>query len=209
MITFLVPRLQICMTDRGPVNYTAPMQQIRNLGRSSLLALSLLSACAAADPITGSTPSHGAGNYTPSGVFGEFLTGRFASAQSDPNTATEEFLKGLAARPDDPELLQQAFLAALMSGRSEAVQLARQLPDNQIAALLLADQDVRAGNWQAAEARLNALPRQGLTQLLQPLLLAWTQAGAGNSDAALTTLGPFVERTALPRHFRAARGDDR
>src|ERR1019366_1794573 len=118
------------MTDRRPVNYTEPMQHVRNLGRSSLLALSLLSACAAADPLTSSTPSRGAGYYTPSGVFGEFLAGRFASAQSDPNTATEAFLKGLAAKPDDPELLQQAFLAAVMSGRSEAVQLARQLPDN-------------------------------------------------------------------------------
>jgi tetratricopeptide (TPR) repeat protein len=159
------------------------MQHLRTLGLGSLLALSLLSACAAAQQ----------GHYVPSGVFGDFLAGRFASAQSDPNIATDAFLKALAAKPDDPELLQQAFIASVMSGRSEAVQLAHQLPDNPVAQLLLADQDARSGNWAAAEQRFHALPQQGLTQLLQPLLVAWAQAGAGRTDAALATLRPFVE----------------
>jgi tetratricopeptide (TPR) repeat protein len=125
-------------------------------------------------------------------VFGDFLAGRFASSQSDPNTATDAFLKALAANPGDAELLQQAFIASVMSGRSEAVQLAHQLPDNPVGQLLLADQDARSGNWAAAEQRFQALPRQGLTQLLQPLLIAWAQAGAGHTDAALATLRPFV-----------------
>ena len=168
------------------------MQHLRTFGLSSLLALSLLSACAAADPLaSGPTPSQQA-RYVPSGVYGDFLAGRFASSQSDPNTATDAFLKALAANPGDPELLQQAFLASVMSGRSEAVQLAHQLPDNPVAQLLLADQDARSGNWAAAEQRFQALPKQGLTQLLQPLLVAWSQAGAGHTDAALGTLRPFV-----------------
>ena len=105
-----------------------------------------------------------------------------------------EFLHAaLAADPDDPELLQQAFLACLIAGRTEAVQLARQLPDSQAAQLLLAEVEVRAGHWQAAEQRFRALPRQGLTQLLQPLLVAWAQQGGGHTDAALATLRPFVE----------------
>ena len=32
-----------------------------------------------------------------------------------------------------------------------------------------------------------------MTQLLQPLLVAWAQQGAGRTDAALATLRPFVE----------------
>jgi tetratricopeptide (TPR) repeat protein len=168
------------------------MQHLRTRGFSSLLALSLLSACAAADP-SASTPAPAQqARFIPSGVFGDYLAGQFASSQSDPSAATDAFLKALGADPGNPELLTDAFVASLMSGRSEAVQLAHQLPDNPLAQLLLGDQDARAGNWAAAQQRFQALPRQGLTQLLQPLLAAWSQAGAGHADAALATLHPFV-----------------
>jgi tetratricopeptide (TPR) repeat protein len=73
------------------------------------------------------------------------------------------------------------------------VKLARQLPDSQVAQLVLADVDIRAGRWDAAEDRFHALPRQGMTQLLQPLLVAWAQLGGGNVDTALSTLRPYVE----------------
>ena len=68
-----------------------------------------------------------------------------------------------------------------------------QLPDSQAAQLLLGQAEVRAGHWQAAEQRFRALPRQGLTQLLQPLLIAWSQQGDGRTDAALATLRPFLD----------------
>lgn len=171
------------------------MQQIRSAQRTCLLALALLSACAAADPSSGSSskisPRHGLDE--PSGVFGQFLTGRFAMSQADPQAAATQFLRGLAARPDDQDLLQQAFIASLVAGRPEAVQLAKRLPDSQAAQLLLGQVEVRAGRWKAAEQRFQSLPRQGLTQLLQPLLVAWTQQGDGRTDAALATLRPFME----------------
>jgi tetratricopeptide (TPR) repeat protein len=174
------------------------MQHLRTIGLGSLLALSLLSACAAADPPSSGPAALQQAHYVPSGVFGDFLAGRFAAAQSDPSMATDAFLKALASSPTDPDLLQQAFLASVMSGRSEAIQLAHQLPDNPIAQLLLADQDARSGNWAAAQQRFQALPRQGLTQLLSPLLVAWSQAGAGQTDAALATLRPY----AMGQRFR-------
>ncbi|HEY1935713.1 MAG TPA: tetratricopeptide repeat protein [Acetobacteraceae bacterium] len=166
------------------------MQHSRSLGRASLLALSLLSACAAAEPLASSSR---AVDYQPSGVDAAFLVGHVAELQSNPNVAATAFLKALAARPNDPEIKQQAFIAALLDGRPEAVQLARQLPNNQVARLVLVNQDVRSGNWQAAETGLQDIPRQGLTQLLQPLMLAWTLAGAGQTDAALATLQPFID----------------
>ena len=89
--------------------------------------------------------------------------------------------------------LQQAFIASLVAGRPEAVQLAHQLPDSQAAQLLLGEVEVRAGHWQAAEQQFHALPRQGLTQLLQPLLVAWAQQGDGRTDAALATLRPLLD----------------
>ena len=178
------------------------MQHIRSIGRVSLLAasaLSLLSACAMAAPPahSGFTPV-AVPHFQPTGVYGAYLAGEFALSQAQPGIAADALLKAVAAAPHDHKILQQAFLATAITGRHEAVALARQLPDNQVAQLVLADHEVRAGNWQAAEQRFRSLPRQGLTQLLQPLLVAWAQQGAGNTRAALTTLHPFLQG----RNFR-------
>lgn len=124
---------------------------------------------------------------------GPFLAGRFAAMQNDIDLAADQFLRALALDPDNADLRQQTFLACLMAGRPEAVDLAQNLPDNQSAQLLLAGHDALRGNWEAAETRYAALPRQGLTQLLQPLLVAWAQQGAGRTDAALATLHPFID----------------
>ena len=155
--------------------------------RPLVLILALLSACAAADAPTPAVSSE------PTGVFGEFLVGRFAMSQSDPQTAAVALLRAHANRPDDSEVLQQAFIATLTSGRPEAVELARQLPDSQPARLLLGATQAQAGRWQAAEQQFRALPHQGLAQLLQPLLIAWAQQGAGHPDAALATLRPYLD----------------
>jgi tetratricopeptide (TPR) repeat protein len=168
------------------------MQHVLSASRSLLLTLSLLSACAAADPAPGKQASHG-GRDSPTGVYGDYMVGRFAMSQSDPTTAAKQLLRARASHPDDAELLQQAFIASLIAGRTEAVPLARQLPDSQAAQLLLGAVEARAGHWQAAEAKFHALPRQGLTQLLQPLLVAWAQQGGGHTDAALATLHPFLD----------------
>ena len=80
-------------------------------------------------------------------------------------------------------------------GRPEALELARKLPSSPAALLVLADADVKAGDWRAAEAKFAGLPGQGPTQVLQPLLRAWAQQGAGATDEALNTLRPFVDGT--------------
>ena len=167
------------------------MQYSRSAHRAVILVLSLLSACAAADPPAGGLVR--IGHAAPSGVFGDFLVGRFALSQSDAQTAASQLLRALAVQPDAPEILQQAFIATLIAGRPEAAQLARRLPDSQPAQLLLGAVQARGGHWQAAEQHFHALPRQGLTQLLQPMLIAWAQQGGGHPDAALATLRPFLD----------------
>jgi tetratricopeptide (TPR) repeat protein len=164
------------------------MQHARAARRSILLALTLLSACAASEP----SPENATGQVA-NGVIGDYLAGRFALSEGDAQTAASDLLKAVAQNPGDPELTLQAFIATLTAGRPEAVKLARQLPDSQVAQLVLADVDIRAGHWQAAEQRFHGLPRQGLTQLLQPLLVAWAQQGDGRTDTALSTLRPYVD----------------
>jgi tetratricopeptide (TPR) repeat protein len=114
-------------------------------------------------------------------------------AEGDSPTAATDLLKAAADDPGNPEVVLQAFIACLDAGRPEAVRLARQLPESQVAQLVLADVDAKSGRWQAAEQKFHALPRQGMTQLLQPLLVAWAQLGDGHVDSALSTLRPYVD----------------
>ena len=162
------------------------------LPRVALLVLSMLSGCTAAGP----DPLNDAAAKRPlAGASGAFLVARYALARTDFDTASADFMRALAFDPNDTDLQQQAFGVAVLTGRPEAVDLARQLPSNPTAVLVLADQDVRAGAWAAAEAKFASLPAQGLTQVLQPLLLAWSQQGAGSTNQALATLRPYIEGT--------------
>jgi tetratricopeptide (TPR) repeat protein len=162
--------------------------------RLGLLAAALLSACAAAG---GATTAGGTADGT-SGRFGAYLVGRFAASETDTRTAADNLLAALRADPDQPEILNRAFLATLLDGRSDALRLARRLPDSPAATLLLAGGDAQAGRWERAEQRLRAVGRgAGPVQVLQPALLAWIQLGRGQPDQALATLRPLVDGNRL------------
>ena len=59
--------------------------------------------------------------------------------------------------------------------------------------MVLANAAAKAGDWNKAVDRFRAMPRDGVMQLLQPLLLAWASQGAGDTDQALATLRPLLE----------------
>ncbi len=122
------------------------------------------------------------------GAFGNFLSGQFATSQTDLDTAAKHYLAALALDPAIPELRDRALLAAIIADRPEAARLARAEATNPAAIMLLADLDGLAGHWPAAITRLRALPRQSSGEVLRPLLLAWARYGAGRTDEALATL---------------------
>jgi tetratricopeptide (TPR) repeat protein len=161
--------------------------------RVALLAAALLSACGAAGRPVPATPAATPGPAEAGGVFGNYLAGRLAQSETDTRIAADRLLETLRRDPDQPEVLGRAFMAALLDGRPDALRLARRLPDNQAAALLLIGAEAQAGRWERAESRIRALPRQGPGQLLQPLLLAWAQQGRGQTDAAIATLRPHAD----------------
>lgn len=167
------------------------MLNIRSARRAVLLGLSLLSACAAADASSGFTSQ--SNRYGRTGAYGNYLAGRYALSQGDANIAANDLLKALAVNPNERTILSQAFLACLNAGRPEMVRLARLLPDDDVAQLVLGNEDAKTGRWRSAEQRFQALPRRGLLQILQPMLIAWAQHGDGRTDAALATLRPFME----------------
>ncbi|MEN0076078.1 MAG: tetratricopeptide repeat protein [Paracraurococcus sp.] len=161
--------------------------------RLAVLAALLLSAGAA-----GAAPSErgarGPSGPPGAGAFGAYLAGRFAAAETDTAAAATNMLAALRADPDQPEVLNRAFLATLLDGRPEAARLARRLTDNPAANLLLAGTDVQAGRWDKAEQRLRSMGRTGPVQMLQPVLTAWVQFGRGQPEQAIATLRPLVEQ---------------
>lgn len=162
--------------------------------RALLLAAALLSACGAAgSPVPATAPRLAAAGSESGGVFGVYLAGRFAQSETDTRTAADRLLEALRRDPDQPELISRAFVAALLDGRPDALRLARRLPDNQAAQLLLIGAEAQAGRFDRAEQRIRALPRQGPAGLLGPLLLAWTLQGKGQTDQAMATLRPLAE----------------
>jgi tetratricopeptide (TPR) repeat protein len=166
--------------------------------RILLLLAAMLAGCAAAGtPSPATAPQAAAAEAEPAGVFGAYLAGRFAQSETDTAAAADRLLEALRLDPEQPELLTRAFAAALLDGRPEALRLARRLPRNQAAGLLLVGSEALAGRWERTEARVRALPGQGPAQLLRPLLLAWVQQGRGQTDAALATLRPLAEAGAL------------
>ncbi len=167
----------------------------RTSPRLALLAAALLSACAA-----GGAPGQEGGSHPAapaSGAFGAYLAGRFAASETDTKVAADRLLQALRIDPDQPELISRAFLAALLDGRSDALRLARRLPDSPAAQLLLAGGDAQAGRWERAEQRIRNLGRSGPVQVLQPVLLAWVQLGRNQPDAALAILRPLAEGNRL------------
>ena len=173
------------------------MQHRRTKRRAALLGLTLMSACAASTPGRTSFPgSDAAAAASEDGSSGAFLVGRTAGQMGDMEVAAGAFLQALQADPGNQQVREQAFLACLLAGRPETVGLAQALPGNPAAMLLLANHAASAGDWPRAQALFEALPAQApparsITQVLQPLLLAWAQFGGGHADAALATLRPF------------------
>ncbi|WP_160123095.1 tetratricopeptide repeat protein [Rhodovarius lipocyclicus] len=131
------------------------------------------------------------------GLYGNFLAGRVALTLGDTPSAADLLLIALRSDPDNLELINRTFMAALLDGRPEALRLARRIPENGVALLVLMGSDAVAGRWDRAEARVRALPRGGLTQALVPLLQAWTLAGRNQTDAALSSLRPVIDHGRL------------
>jgi len=164
---------------------------MRRIRRSALLVLAVLAGGAAND--FGLDDASGDSKFTPNGAFGAYLSGRLASQESDLDFAADQLKAALAQDPGVPEIASQAFVAAILAGRPDAARLAMSVSDNAVAQLVLANQDARNENWEQAEARFAALPQQGLTQILRPLLVAWARQGAQRTTAALAGLQPMLD----------------
>ena len=154
--------------------------------RPATLALCLASAALLALSASGRAEPPAA----PTGLYGDFLRARFAAAQADSAFAAKEYLRALEQAPAQADLLRQAFHASALSSRLEAAGLARLLPGERDAQLYLATSAARAGDWDEVAVRARALPHDDLSEVLRPILLAWSEQARGRSGEALALLSP-------------------
>lgn len=146
---------------------------------------------------------------------GNYLAGRFAQDQNDLAAASQYLQSALAQDPENIELLQRAYLSMAAAGDLKpAAIVARRLltfdGEAAMAALLIAGQQGKSGDWKAAEATVSALPRRGLNTFMMPLVIGWARMGQGNVDAALEAIAPLAQNSnyAALHDFHAALMND-
>lgn len=121
---------------------------------------------------------------------GSYLSGRLAGQSNDLDNAATFFGEALLVDPGNPFLLDRTFVLKLANGDlAEALELAERLKGEQadhfLAGLMLAVEEMRAGNNAKAGEYLSDGGRGPLAELAAGLLSAWALAGDGKTDEAL------------------------
>ena len=129
---------------------------------------------------------------------GKYLAGNHAQRMRDFGAAADYLTDALTVDDGNRDLRRRAFLAMLTSGQMEAAaKLARVIVKSgsklPLARLSLAVEDARAGKFEAAAKHFERMSRRGVNAVMIPLLLAWTRAGQGNTEAALEALAVLVK----------------
>jgi tetratricopeptide (TPR) repeat protein len=159
------------------------------LRRKAFAFCIVLTACAAGDP------SGAADANTNGSASGAFLAAEYADSLQDPASAARFYQNAMRDDPNNPILIDNGFIAALLAGSPDSTALARKVPGNALATMLLGNQAAASGNFSAAQAQYAQLPADSLSGLLKPLLLAWAEAGQGNTGAALNGIVPAAENS--------------
>ena len=133
---------------------------------------------------------------------GNYLAGRHAQTRREFDAAAEYMGKALNDDPSNLTLMRQAYRLKLANGDiAAATELAKRIlqvePNAALANLGLIAEDMKAGRFQEANARAQAMPGQGLNALLAPLVKAWTLVGLGMTDDAIAALAPLKALTGL------------
>ncbi|HXP96151.1 MAG TPA: hypothetical protein VN809_05525, partial [Telmatospirillum sp.] len=107
---------------------------------------------------------------------GNYLAGRFAQNQNDLAAASAYLQRALAEDPENIELLQRTYLSLAAGGQLQSAAAVSQRlltfdGEAAVAALLVAEQQAKAGNWQMVEATVSTLPKRGLNTFVVPLII--------------------------------------
>lgn len=138
---------------------------------------------------------------------GRYLAARVAEQDHDYDSAAEQFDLALAQVPGDLELQYAAFRLRLYAGRVEAAaqlapQVLAQKPGDGFANLVMASQQIKKGDYKAAEQQLGKIGAENQLGPLKDYVFAWLKAGQKDFPAArafLAKLKPAAgERAEAP-----------
>jgi tetratricopeptide (TPR) repeat protein len=124
---------------------------------------------------------------------GNYLAALHAREVREEAEAAKFLLQALKTDPDNALLIQHAFVALIMSGRiEEGVALARRLDGgshgNALASLIIAVDAIKKGAYDEAITTIESVTGEGIVKVITPILIAWSDAGAGRTDHALERL---------------------
>lgn len=164
-----------------------PASPIRRLALWACVA-ALLPLSAAAQEAAGAAPDARARPAADPRNAGPYLAARIAGAEGDYAEAATWYNRALLADPANPALLEGAIVAQIGLGRlDEAATVARQMlalgEPNQPAFLAVLAAQAKAGEWDAILA--DGAAGRSIANLLDGLVAAWAQVGAGRMAEAL------------------------
>ncbi|WP_315834555.1 tetratricopeptide repeat protein [Bradyrhizobium prioriisuperbiae] len=124
---------------------------------------------------------------------GSYLAARHASVERDAASAAAFYRSALRSDPKNNELLDRAFISSLAEGDiEEAVKLADRIltidKNNRVARLVVGVRELKLKHYAAAQQNINQSIRGPITDLVAALLSGWAQYGAGNAQAAVTSI---------------------
>lgn len=136
-------------------------------------------------------------------IVGAYLAGGVAERDNDARAAAHYLTQVLAADPANPGLLRRALQAALLAGdfpaaAAHTADLSTMQPAlGLIEQLVQATEALNAGDPSRAAEVAAAIGGGGLGGLTAPFVAAWSAAGNGDVEAALTALEPVRTRPGL------------
>ena len=168
----------------------------RNL-RAVLAALAFPTGTASAALFIGTASAALPVTAKPAPALGAYLAGTVAGHLGDSADAADLLLDALAHDPDNPALLQPAFLFSTLAGKRQAPMLAARAGLGLLSQLVLADDAAIRGDWPGSARGFTGLPQTPLNDMIRPLLLSWAQQGEGQTDLALQTLAAIGSNSPL------------
>ncbi len=148
-----------------------------------------LSACAGIGGARGAVKS----GVSASSTYGNYLSARLAASEHDMHDAARLYRASLKNDPNNPNLLNRAFLYTVASGDvRDAKTLAERVvvasPDNRAARLTLAVSAIKSGNLTGARENISKSAKGPFTQLTLTLVEAWVADAQGDTATALKDL---------------------
>ncbi|MGQ0741477.1 MAG: tetratricopeptide repeat protein [Alphaproteobacteria bacterium] len=131
---------------------------------------------------------------------GSYLSGNFAAAEGDLNSAAAFYAETLKGDPGNADLLARTFLLSATSGDTEraislAKRITKQQPDNRAARLVLTTSAFAKKNYVQAADEMRLSSQGPFTSLTKSLLEAWALAGQRDYDGALKALGALQSQS--------------